>query len=89
MSGTVDVNTTGTYTLTYTVSDAAGNEASLTRTVNVVEGQASTHTADLNATCSFGNDLGGPGHFYDGAVNRSGYAGARGHPDQWILLRQI
>ena len=50
VSGTVDVNTTGTYTLTYTVSDAAGNEASLTRTVNVVEGQASTHTADLNAT---------------------------------------
>ena len=35
VSGTVDVNTTGTYTLTYTVSDAAGNEASLTRTVNV------------------------------------------------------
>ena len=26
VSGTVDVNTTGTYTLTYTVSDAAGNE---------------------------------------------------------------
>ena len=50
VSGTVDVNTTGTYTLTYTVSDAAGNEASLTRTVNVVEGQASTHTADLNAS---------------------------------------
>ena len=35
VSGTVDVNTTGTYTLTYTVSDAAGNEASITRTVNV------------------------------------------------------
>ena len=35
VSGSVDVNTTGTYTLTYTVSDAAGNNASLTRTVNV------------------------------------------------------
>ena len=52
VSGTVDVNTTGTYTLTYTVSDAAGNEASITRTVNVVEGQASTHTAELNSTVS-------------------------------------
>ena len=43
------------------------NEASLTRTVNVVEGQASTHTADLNCHRELGNDLGGTGHFYDGA----------------------
>jgi formylglycine-generating enzyme required for sulfatase activity len=49
ISGTVDVNTTGTYTLTYTVSDAAGNEVNASRVVNVAE-QASTHTADLNAT---------------------------------------
>ena len=60
----MDVNTTGTYTLTYTVSDAAGNNASLTRTVNVVE--ASTHTADLNCQRELGNDLGGTGHLYDG-----------------------
>ena len=37
VSGTVDVNSTGTYTLTYTVRDDAGNEANATRIVNVVE----------------------------------------------------
>jgi len=38
VSGSVDVNTPGTYTLTYTATDAAGNAAtSVTRTVNVVD----------------------------------------------------
>ena len=33
---TVDVNTVGTYTVTYNVSDAAGNAATqVTRTVNI------------------------------------------------------
>jgi hypothetical protein len=35
-TGSVDVNTEGTYTITYSYTDAAGNEASATRTVNVV-----------------------------------------------------
>ena len=35
VSGTVDVNSTGTYLLTYSVSDAAGNEVNATRTVTV------------------------------------------------------
>jgi formylglycine-generating enzyme required for sulfatase activity len=48
ITGTVDVNTTGVYILTYSVSDGASNEANATRTVNV--GQASTHNADLNAS---------------------------------------
>ena len=48
VSGSVDVNATGTYTLTYTVSDAAGNNASLTRTVNV--GTPATYASDLNAS---------------------------------------
>ena len=48
ITGTVDVNTTGVYTLTYSISDGASNEANATRTVHV--GQASTHTADLNAS---------------------------------------
>jgi formylglycine-generating enzyme required for sulfatase activity len=35
ITGTVDVNSTGTYLLTYSVSDAAGNEVNATRTVTV------------------------------------------------------
>ncbi|WP_163407471.1 S8 family serine peptidase [Flavobacterium ajazii] len=35
VTGVVDVNTSGTYVLTYTVKDAMGNEASIIRTVNV------------------------------------------------------
>jgi len=38
VSGTVDVTTTGAYTLNYAVADTAGNQASVTRTVNVVVG---------------------------------------------------
>lgn len=37
ISGEVDTSTAGTYTVTYTVSDTAGNVASITRTVHVVE----------------------------------------------------
>jgi len=37
VSGTVNTNKVGTYTLTYQVSDASGNMASDTRTVNVVD----------------------------------------------------
>ncbi len=36
-SGTVDTSTVGSYTITYTATDAAGNVATETRTVNVVE----------------------------------------------------
>ena len=37
-AGEVDVNTVGSYTITYTASDASGNEATAaTRTVNVVD----------------------------------------------------
>ena len=35
ISGALDVNTTGTYTLNYSVSDTAGNQADINRTVNV------------------------------------------------------
>jgi formylglycine-generating enzyme required for sulfatase activity len=53
--------------LTYTVSDAAGNAASLTRTVNIVAGQASTHTADLNASVAMDMIWVEPGTFTMGS----------------------
>jgi formylglycine-generating enzyme required for sulfatase activity len=53
--------------LTYTVSDAAGNNASLTRTVNIVAGQASTHTADLNASVALEMIWVEPGSFTMGS----------------------
>jgi formylglycine-generating enzyme required for sulfatase activity len=46
VTGTVDVNSTGTYVLTYSVADAAGNQASATRTVTMT----GTRSVDLNAT---------------------------------------
>jgi formylglycine-generating enzyme required for sulfatase activity len=46
VTGTVDMNSTGTYLLTYSVQDGAGNTASTTRTVTVV----GNRTVDLNAT---------------------------------------
>lgn len=36
ISGTVNTTTKGTYTITYSATDAAGNEGTATRTVNVV-----------------------------------------------------
>ena len=36
-SGTVDTSTVGTYTITYSATDAAGNTGTATRTVNVVD----------------------------------------------------
>jgi formylglycine-generating enzyme required for sulfatase activity len=46
VTGTVDVNFTGTYVLTYSVADAAGNQASATRTVTVT----GARSVDLNAS---------------------------------------
>jgi len=45
-SGTVDVNTPGTYTLTYTSTDPSGNPASATR--NVIVSDTSAPTVTLN-----------------------------------------
>src|SRR5699024_9540375 len=40
VSGDVDTSTVGEYEVVYTVSDAAGNEATETRIVNVVEAES-------------------------------------------------
>lgn len=41
-SGAVDTSSVGTYMVTYTAADSAGNEAIKTRTVNVTDGGAAT-----------------------------------------------
>ena len=47
-SGTVDTDTLGTYTITYTAIDAAGNSSTATRTVNVVDTTAPVFTSSAN-----------------------------------------
>lgn len=57
VSGTVDVNTVGAYPITYTATDGAGNEATLTRTVQVVDTTAPVLTLIRNNTV--------PGHVFN------------------------
>ncbi|WP_421804330.1 immunoglobulin-like domain-containing protein [Flagellimonas sp.] len=55
---TVDVNTAGTYVITYNVSDAAGNAANeVTRTVNVID-SGSTNPFCQTQIQAFGGDAG-------------------------------
>ena len=51
-SGTVDTSTVGTYTLTYSATDASGNTGTATKTVNVVDTTAPVFTS----TASFSAD---------------------------------
>ena len=55
-SGSVDTDTVGAYTLTYTSTDASGNAGTATRTVNVVDTTAPvvTVTGDNPATVELG-----------------------------------
>lgn len=55
-SGSVDVNKTGTYTITYTSMDAAGNEGTATRTV-IVKNDADKYAGSYAVTevCSGAN----------------------------------
>ena len=54
-TGTVDVNTLGTYTITYSATDAAGNTGTATRTVEVVDTIAPVVT--LNGSSSITVEL--------------------------------
>ena len=58
--GEVDVNTVGSYTLTYTATDASGNEATaVTRTVNVVDTTSPVFTSSSTFTVAEGvTDIG-------------------------------
>jgi Cu/Ag efflux protein CusF len=56
-SGTVNTDVVGTYTITYSASDAAGNTTTATRTVNVVDTTAPVVT--LTGATSVSVELGG------------------------------
>ena len=64
ITGTIDTNVSGPYSITYTVSDAAGNEANITRTVNVMP---TLYTVDLNATVAMDMIWCPPGTFTMGS----------------------
>jgi hypothetical protein len=49
-TGTVNTNTVGSYTITYTVTDAAGNATTVTRTVSVADQTAPVITLNGNST---------------------------------------
>jgi formylglycine-generating enzyme required for sulfatase activity len=63
VAGSVDVNSTGVYKLTYTVKDKASNNAIVTRTVTVT----GSHTMDLNATVAMDMIWCQPGTFTMGS----------------------
>jgi len=58
VDGTVDTATPGEYTLTYSVTDAAGNTATATRVVTVVYGTwVTTPTPTISGTVAVGNTV--------------------------------
>ena len=93
-SGSVDVNTVGTYTISYSATDAAGNEGTATRTVTVVDTTAPvvTVTGDT-ATVELGSTYTDAGATADGGetVTTSGSVdvntvGTYTSPTQLLML---
>ena len=68
ISGSVDTSILGTYTITYSASDASGNQATATRTVNVVDSTAPTITLLGNnpETIEVGSNYNDAGAIADG-----------------------
>ena len=58
VTGSVDANVPGTYTLTYTAKDGSGNSASAVRTVKV----ADTTAPEITSIAATPNILGAPNH---------------------------
>ncbi len=54
ITGSVDTNNPGTYVLTYTATDAAGNSSSLSRTVIIVKKNNGEHTKNSKKAGSIG-----------------------------------
>lgn len=65
VAGSVDTQTPGVYELTYSATDATGNSAQMTRTVNVLEDTSPTATVNTPAAV--------PAFMYDGTLKDADY----------------
>jgi|AntAceMinimDraft_16_1070373.scaffolds.fasta_scaffold03157_6 hypothetical protein len=69
VTGTVNTSSADTYTLTYTATDAAGNQSSKTRTVYVTHRNSNiSHAYTVTESCTIAGDI-GP---YDASITSGG-----------------
>lgn len=71
VSGTVNNNLKGAYTLTYSVTDAAGNVGTATRTVNVNNDCEFLATGGAFVNCHDTETISGTPHLYDATISTS------------------
>ena len=88
VTGTVDTSTAGTYTINYTATDAAGNEATITRTVTVeatsvadTEAPVITLLGDATMNLAVGDTYAEPGSTVTDNVDTDLVAGISGTVD--------